>query len=40
MSLVFRPVGIALGLLPGIVGTNIFELIWGWIDDEDAPDPK
>lgn len=40
MSLVFRPVGIAVGLLAGIVGTKIFELIWGWIDDEDAPDPK
>jgi hypothetical protein len=40
MGLVFRPVGILVGLLAGVVGTKIFELIWKLIDDEDAPDPK
>ena len=40
MSLVFRPVGIAVGLLAGVVGKKIFELIWRWIDGEDAPDPE
>jgi hypothetical protein len=40
MGLVFRPVGILVGLLAGVVGTKIFELVWKLIDDEDAPDPK
>ena len=28
MGVVFRPVGIASGLLAGIVGKKIFDLIW------------
>jgi hypothetical protein len=40
MSVVFKPVGIIAGLLAGIVGRKIFELIWGVIDKEDAPEPK
>lgn len=40
MGLVFRPVGIVTGLLAGVVGKKIFELIWKLIDDEDAPEPK
>jgi hypothetical protein len=40
MSLVFKPVGIIVGLLAGIVGKRIFEAIWSVIDDEDAPAPK
>ena len=40
MGLVFRPVGILCGIVAGMVGKKIFELVWGLIDDEDAPDPK
>lgn len=40
MSVVFKPVGIAAGLTAGILGRKLFELVWGMIDDEDAPDPK
>jgi uncharacterized protein DUF4235 len=40
MGLVFRPVGIAAGIFAGIVGKKIFDLIWGLIDDEDAPEPR
>jgi hypothetical protein len=40
MGLVFRPVGILVGLAAGFVGQKIFELIWRLIDDEDAPEPK
>ena len=40
MSLVFKPIGIIAGLLAGIVGRKVFELLWGMIDDEDAPEPK
>ena len=37
MGLVFRPVGILTGLLAGIIGKKIFQLVWRLIDDEDAP---
>lgn len=37
MGLVFRPVGILTGLLSGIIGKKIFQLVWRLIDDEDAP---
>jgi hypothetical protein len=40
MTLIFRPVGIIAGLLAGIVGRKVFELIWSAIDDERAPEPK
>jgi hypothetical protein len=40
MGLVFRPIGILAGLAAGFVGQKIFELVWGLIDDEDAPEPK
>jgi hypothetical protein len=40
MSLAFKPIGIVSGLLAGLIGKRIFGLIWGLIDDEDAPEPK
>ena len=40
MTLAFRPIGIVAGLLAGMVGARIFALLWGLIDDEDAPQPK
>jgi len=40
MSLVFKPIGILSGLAAGVLAKKIFELLWGLIDDEDAPEPK
>jgi hypothetical protein len=40
MGLVFRPVGILIGILAGIIGSKIFERVWRLIDDQDAPDPN
>ena len=40
MSLAFKPIGILSGLLAGLIGKRIFELLWGVVDDEDAPEPK
>ncbi|MBV9819497.1 MAG: DUF4235 domain-containing protein [Solirubrobacterales bacterium] len=40
MSLVFKPIGIITGLLAGIIGKKIFDLVWGLIDEEDAPEPQ
>jgi hypothetical protein len=40
MSLVFKPIGILTGVLAGLLGKKIFELLWGLIDDQDSPEPK
>jgi Protein of unknown function (DUF4235) len=40
MSLAFKPVSIAAGLLAGLIGKRIFGLIWGVVDNEDAPEAK
>jgi hypothetical protein len=40
MKAVFTPLGIVLGLGAGQAAKKIFNVIWGWIDDEDAPAPK
>ncbi len=40
MKFVFTPFSIVLGLLAGIVGTKVFEKVWGLIDDEEPPSPE
>jgi hypothetical protein len=40
MSLVFKPIGILSGVVAGLLGKKIFDLIWGLIDDQDPPEPK
>ncbi len=40
MSLVFKPIGILGGLLAGLLGKKVFELVWGLIDDRPPPEPK
>jgi hypothetical protein len=39
-KVVFIPVSVLGGIAAGAVGKKIFELVWGAIDDEEAPDPK
>ena len=40
MKLAYTPIGIALSLLMGQVAKKIFDLIWGQIEDQEAPRPK
>ena len=40
MKFLFIPVSIIGGLLAGLVGTKIFEKIWGLVDDQEPPDAK
>jgi hypothetical protein len=40
MGVVFAPIGILSGLLAGVVGKKIFDLVWKLVDDEDAPEAK
>jgi hypothetical protein len=39
MKLIFTPLSVALGLAAGIVGSKIFERLWGLIDEEEPPKP-
>ena len=36
-KLMFLPISLGSGLLAGLIGKKAFELIWGVIDDEEAP---
>jgi hypothetical protein len=36
----FIPFSVIGGILAGVIGKKTFELIWGAIDDEEAPEPK
>lgn len=37
MKFIFAPIGIVLGLIAGMIGSKIFERIWGLIDEEEPP---
>jgi Protein of unknown function (DUF4235) len=36
----FLPVSVGMGLLAGLIGKKLFGVIWGVIDDEEAPQAK
>jgi hypothetical protein len=40
MKVAFTPISIALALAAGQLSKKLFDVIWGWIDDEEAPRPK
>jgi hypothetical protein len=37
MKLIYRPIGLILGLAAGIVGKRLFDVAWTKIDDENPP---
>lgn len=37
MKLIYKPIGIVLGILAGLLGRRIFTFAWSRIDDEDPP---
>lgn len=39
MKLIYKPFGILFGILAGIVGRQLFSLLWSKIDAEDPPKP-
>jgi hypothetical protein len=39
-KLAFIPVSVGTGLLAGLVGKKIFDVIWGLVDDEEPPEPE
>jgi hypothetical protein len=40
MKFAFTPFGILAGLAAGQIARKIFDVVWGAIDDEEAPHPK
>jgi hypothetical protein len=39
MKLVYKPFGIVLGILAGVLGKRLFNVAWSKIDEEDPPKP-
>ena len=37
MKLLYRPIGIILGLAAGMLSKSLFNFVWSKIDDEEAP---
>ncbi len=37
MKLIFKPIGIVLGIIAGLLGRRIFNFAWSKIDEEDPP---
>ena len=40
MKFAFAPVSIVLALVAGQLSKKLFDVVWGLIDDEEAPRPK
>jgi hypothetical protein len=39
MKLVYKPFGIVIGILAGIVSKKLFQAVWGVFDEEEPPKP-
>jgi Protein of unknown function (DUF4235) len=39
MKLIYKPFGIILGIIGGLIGKRVFDFVWTKIDDEDPPKP-
>ncbi|HEY8638224.1 MAG TPA: DUF4235 domain-containing protein [Solirubrobacteraceae bacterium] len=39
MTLIYKPVGIVLGILAGLISKRLFEAVWSKIDDQEPPEP-
>ena len=40
MKLLFIPFSVVGGLVAGFLGKQLFQALWGVIDDEEPPEPK
>ena len=39
MKLIYKPIGLLLGLAAGAIGRLVFSKIWGMIEDAEPPEP-
>jgi len=40
MKLLYKPFGIVMGLVAGMLSRKLFDLVWGLFDEEEPPKPK
>jgi hypothetical protein len=40
MGLIYKPIGIVLGIVAGLLGRKAFDFVWTKIDDQEPPEPK
>lgn len=40
MKLIYRPIGLILGVLAGVVARRLFAAVWSKVDDEKPPKAK
>jgi hypothetical protein len=40
MKVAFVPISILGGLLAGLIGQKVFDVIWGKVDEQEAPQPE
>jgi hypothetical protein len=40
MKFIYKPFGLILGILAGLLGRKAFDFVWTKIDDEEPPEPK
>ena len=38
MRLLYKPIGLILGILSGLLGKKLFDFVWTKVDDEEPPD--
>jgi hypothetical protein len=39
MGVIYKPFGLALGLLAGLLGKKLFDFVWEKVDEEEPPKP-
>ena len=39
MALIYKPIGIVLGLLAAVLGKRVFNFVWTKVDDQEPPEP-
>jgi hypothetical protein len=39
MALIYKPFGILLGILAGLLGRKLFDVVWTKVADEEPPEP-
>ena len=39
MTIIYKPIGLVLGVIGGILGRQAFNQIWQRVDDEEPPEP-
>jgi hypothetical protein len=37
MKLIYKPIGLLMGIVAGLIARRIFDFVWTKIDDEDPP---